>query len=77
MYRCFILIFSSFSFFTESALKFNEHEQVFIKKEHLEKVNPSFNKNLRMRNCAATIAEHGYTLNFKEEELCRYKEKTR
>lgn len=56
---------------------FNEHEQVFIKKEHLEKMKPSFNKKLKTENCAATIAEHGYTLHFKEQELCRYKEKTR
>lgn len=56
---------------------FNEQEQVSIKKEHLEKMKPSFNKNFKKGNRAATIAEHGYTLHFKEEDLCRYKEKTR
>lgn len=67
MHRCFVISFSSFSFLTESALMFNEHEQVFIKKEHLEKMKPSFNKKLKTENCAATIAEHGYTLHFKEQ----------
>lgn len=56
---------------------FNEPEQIFNKKEHLEKMKSSFNKNLKTGNCAATVAEHGYTLHFKEEKLCRYKKKTR